>query len=140
MNYHRIIACLIILLFLISCTESPTPGITSTPGATSEPSSTPPPTEEFSPTPAGPATLRIWLPPHLDPASGTAAGDILQARLDEFVDRRPDLQQGRLVAVVAALYFLFWGVKAIQFHGIARFLGMKGGQRQHSRAYFWEFT
>jgi uncharacterized membrane protein YbhN (UPF0104 family) len=43
----------------------------------------------------------------------------------------------RLVALVAALYFLFWGVKAIQFHGIARFLGMKGGQRQHSRAYFY---
>ena len=43
----------------------------------------------------------------------------------------------RLVAVIAALYFLFWGVKALQFHGIARFLGMKGKQSEHTGAYFY---
>lgn len=36
-------------------------------------------------------TLRIWLPPQFDPAAGTPSGDLLQARLDEFVKRRPGL-------------------------------------------------
>jgi len=48
-----------------------------------------------------------------------------------------DLIDWRLVGVVAAFYFLFWGIKAIQFHGIARFLGMKGDSGQHSRAFFY---
>ena len=43
----------------------------------------------------------------------------------------------RLVGVVAAFYFVFWGIKAIQFHGIARFMGMKGDVGQHSRAFFY---
>jgi len=43
----------------------------------------------------------------------------------------------RLVGVVAALYFLFWGIKALQFHGIARFMGMKGDWGQHSRSFFY---
>ncbi len=43
----------------------------------------------------------------------------------------------RLVGLVAAFYFLFWGIKAVQFHGIARFLGMKGDGGQHSRAFFY---
>ena len=43
----------------------------------------------------------------------------------------------RLVGVVAAFYFLFWGIKAVQFHRIARFLGMKGDGGQHSRAFFY---
>lgn len=43
----------------------------------------------------------------------------------------------RLVGVVAALYFLFWGIKALQFHGIARFLGMKGKQSEHSGAFLY---
>jgi uncharacterized membrane protein YbhN (UPF0104 family) len=43
----------------------------------------------------------------------------------------------RLVGVVAALYFLFWGLKAIQFQGIARFFGMKGDKGEHPRAFFY---
>lgn len=43
----------------------------------------------------------------------------------------------RLVGVVAALYFLFWGVKALQFHGIARFFGMKGKQSEHTGAFLY---
>ena len=43
----------------------------------------------------------------------------------------------RLVGVVAAFYFLFWGIKAIQFHRIARFLGMTGRIGQHSKAFFY---
>jgi multiple sugar transport system substrate-binding protein len=89
MIFRRIVFT-IILLFLASCAEVPLPGITPTPEDTSTPTSTALPTMEPSPTPSGPSTLRIWLPPQLDPASGTAAGDILQARLDEFIDRRPD--------------------------------------------------
>ncbi len=43
----------------------------------------------------------------------------------------------RLVGVVAALYFLFWGIKALQFHGIARFFGMKGTQSEHTGAFLY---
>ncbi|MCK5447987.1 MAG: flippase-like domain-containing protein [Gemmatimonadetes bacterium] len=43
----------------------------------------------------------------------------------------------RLVTLVAALYFLFWGIKALQFHGIARFLGMKGKQSEHTSASYY---
>jgi len=43
----------------------------------------------------------------------------------------------RLVGVVAALYFMFWGVKAVQFHGIARFLGMGGKQSEHTGAFLY---
>ncbi len=43
----------------------------------------------------------------------------------------------RLVGVVAALYFLFWGIKAFQFHGIARFLGMKGKQSEHTGSFLY---
>jgi hypothetical protein len=43
----------------------------------------------------------------------------------------------RLVGVVAGLYFLFWGIKALQFHGIARFLGMQGTQSEHTGAFLY---
>jgi len=43
----------------------------------------------------------------------------------------------RLVGVVAALYFLFWGIKALQFHGVARFFGMGGKQSEHSAAFLY---
>jgi ABC-type glycerol-3-phosphate transport system substrate-binding protein len=42
-----------------------------------------------SPTPEGPLKLRLWLPPQFDPASDSAAGMLLQARLDEFQKRNP---------------------------------------------------
>jgi multiple sugar transport system substrate-binding protein len=43
-------------------------------------------------TPAGPLTLLLWAPPQFDPASGTPAGKLLQKRLEEFVQRRPEVQ------------------------------------------------
>ncbi len=43
----------------------------------------------------------------------------------------------RLAAVVVALYFLFWGVRALKFHGIARHLGMTGGLAEHAKAFFY---
>ncbi|HLE15625.1 MAG TPA: extracellular solute-binding protein [Anaerolineales bacterium] len=42
---------------------------------------------EIPPTPAAPATLRLWLPAQFDPANGSPAGNLLQARLDEFARR-----------------------------------------------------
>ena len=45
-----------------------------------------------SATPSGPPTLRIWVPPQFDPFAGTAAGTLLQDRLDAFVDRHPGLR------------------------------------------------
>jgi multiple sugar transport system substrate-binding protein len=41
-----------------------------------------------------PATvkLRIWIPPQLDPASGSEAGEILRQRLDEFTRQRPGVE------------------------------------------------
>jgi len=69
-------------------TPEPAPVSTDTPGfvATSTPTATP------TVTPGGLRTLRIWMPPQFDPASETAAGALLQARLDEFVARRPGLR------------------------------------------------
>lgn len=43
-------------------------------------------------TPSGPVTLRLWLPPQFDPAADTPAGNLLQARLDEFRKRRPGVK------------------------------------------------
>lgn len=39
-----------------------------------------------------PVTLHIWLPPQFDPAAGTEAADLLQARLDEFAARRTGIR------------------------------------------------
>ena len=43
-------------------------------------------------TPARPVTLQVWVPPEFDPASGTRAGNLLKARLEEFAARRPGVQ------------------------------------------------
>ncbi len=48
---------------------------------------TPGSTASSSPAP-GLQVLQIWLPPEFDPGSGSPAGDVLQAHLDEFVRRR----------------------------------------------------
>jgi len=39
-----------------------------------------------------PRLLRIWLPPQFDPAAENDAAQLFQARLDEFLNRRPGLQ------------------------------------------------
>ena len=80
---------LLVLLFTAGCTAIPSAGTTSPPPTLPTSTSTPIPTEEVTTTPAGPVTLRIWLPPEFDPNSGSPAGEILQARLDEFTSRRP---------------------------------------------------
>jgi ABC-type glycerol-3-phosphate transport system substrate-binding protein len=90
---------LILLLFLSGCSDLPflrasatptsslpKPTLTQEATATAEASQTP------AGAPPGPVTLSIWLPPQFDPASGTPAGELLQARLDEFVKRRPGVR------------------------------------------------
>jgi ABC-type glycerol-3-phosphate transport system substrate-binding protein len=48
--------------------------------------------ENATPAAGGPVTLRLWIPPELDPASGSPAGELLQARLEEFESRRPGVR------------------------------------------------
>ena len=43
----------------------------------------------------------------------------------------------RLVLLAALIYFAYWGFKAIKFHGVARFAGLKGSVGQHSRAWLY---
>lgn len=89
--FHLVLA---LLLFLTaSCasivfpesTPSPPESVTPSPGLTSTPVAPTPPAVAS----AGPLTLHVWLPPQFDPKSGTPAGELLQARLDEFSLRRP---------------------------------------------------
>ena len=42
-----------------------------------------------------------------------------------------------LVGVAAGLFIVFWFVKALEFHGTARFFGVKGSFGQHVRAYLY---
>ncbi len=42
-----------------------------------------------------------------------------------------------LVVIAAALFVVFWFVKALEFHGTARFFGVKGSFGQHIRAYLY---
>jgi maltose-binding protein MalE len=73
-------------LFLAGCafnlplsTDTPLPPATATVPTN--------PVTEVVPSPAAPASLRVWLPAQFDPASGSPAGDLLQDRLDEFARR-----------------------------------------------------
>lgn len=43
----------------------------------------------------------------------------------------------RLVGLAALIYFLYWAVKGVQFHGVARFVGLKGTCGQHARAWLY---
>jgi multiple sugar transport system substrate-binding protein len=69
-------------------------GVSQTPSALPTSALTPvtTPLPQETPTPAGPVTLVVWVPPQFDPASGTPAGNLLKARLAEFSDRRPGVQ------------------------------------------------
>ncbi|MBN1147578.1 MAG: extracellular solute-binding protein [Anaerolineales bacterium] len=95
------------VLFLAACNglpmtqESLPLQQTLRPTDTSSPTSTASPTPLATTTGAGPLTLRIWLPPQFDPASGTPAGNLLQARLDEFSKRRPGVRVETRVKAVA---------------------------------------
>ncbi len=42
-----------------------------------------------------------------------------------------------LIFVAAGIFLLFWAIKAIQFHGVARHYGIKGTIGEHGRAYLY---
>jgi multiple sugar transport system substrate-binding protein len=80
---------LIIALILVGCTAATpaeqTPTLEPSPVVATP---TPLPTEIPEPTPAGPVTLTIWLPPEFDPLNGSPAGQVLKDRLEVFTKRR----------------------------------------------------
>jgi ABC-type glycerol-3-phosphate transport system substrate-binding protein len=89
---------LTLLLLLTACAgnlpsnNAPSPGQTLSPEQTVAAQATPPPLATSTPTPVGPLKLRLWLPPQFDPAANTAAGKLLQQRLNEFSKRRPGVE------------------------------------------------
>ncbi|GAP12027.1 ABC-type sugar transport system, periplasmic component [Bellilinea caldifistulae] len=70
-------------LFSPPPTSTPEAPITLTPEA--EASVTPEPQPTFS----GAVTLTLWLPPQFDPAADTPAAQLLQQRLDAFMEENP---------------------------------------------------
>jgi uncharacterized membrane protein YbhN (UPF0104 family) len=42
-----------------------------------------------------------------------------------------------LLLVAAGLFLLMWGLKAAEFHGLCRFVGLDGSAGEHSRAWFY---
>ena len=42
-----------------------------------------------------------------------------------------------LILVAAGIFLLFWGIKAVQFHGVARHYGIGGTMGEHGRAYLY---
>lgn len=78
-----------LLLFLVGCSGSTTPGTTPSPSPSATSVARPTSPVESTSTPPAPITLLIWLPPQFDPESGTQAGELLKARLAEFSARRP---------------------------------------------------
>jgi multiple sugar transport system substrate-binding protein len=92
---HFRLVLILILAFAGACSQLPLLQETAVP--TSTPTAPPSPTPGITPTPEEmssnlPVTLRIWLPPEFDPASGSEAGDLLQARLNDFAARQPLLR------------------------------------------------
>jgi len=79
-----------------SLNATSTPAVTGTAtvqpaaqSATPESLATPTPTAEAGGSGSADVTLRLWLPPQFDPGSGSEAGELLQARLDEFSRTHP---------------------------------------------------
>ncbi|MBU4225994.1 MAG: extracellular solute-binding protein, partial [Chloroflexi bacterium] len=69
---------------------SPPPAPTLAPGLTATPRLN---TPGFAPTEMLAArSIRVWLPPQLDPSNGTPAGNLLKTRLDEFSAAHPGLR------------------------------------------------
>lgn len=88
----RRLLILILMLVLVGCTGAPSVTETSLP-VVPTPTGTPQPTPQAAaPDADAPITLRIWVPPQFDPADESAAGDLFQTRLDEFVARKANIQ------------------------------------------------
>jgi len=93
---RRFLTFAIFLSLLTGCANIasllPTPEPATVPSSTPTAITTTPTPVIPTVTPGGPRTLRIWVPPQFDPFAGTAAGALLQDRLDEFVARRSGLR------------------------------------------------
>jgi len=81
----------VLWLFAAGCAPVPTPINDGMPAATVTPTATKPPAPRITPTPDRQLTLKVWLPPQFAPAEGSAAGDLLQARLDDFAAEQADV-------------------------------------------------
>ncbi len=68
-------------------TSAPNPG---TPAAETEIAPTATSTPQPSATP-GPQVLTLWVPPQMDPSSGSQSAQLLEARLQEFAQANPDV-------------------------------------------------
>jgi multiple sugar transport system substrate-binding protein len=89
----RRIILLILVIILAGCTTMPTVVATPFPEATAIPTVAPTPVEAKNESPSeGPVTLKVWIPPQFDPANGSPEGEIFQARLDEFSQRRSGIR------------------------------------------------
>jgi len=103
-KYLRILSS-VFLVFLVACagfpqdgsavpSEAPAPTWTASPFVTSSPALPSPQATSSQ------VILTIWLPPQFDPDSGSLAGSLLQARLNEFSKRR---QGVRIVTRIKAI-------------------------------------
>ena len=80
---------LVLVLMLTGCAQPTAPSVTASPEPAPTLTATSPTAEEpILDTPSPPTYLRLWVPPEFDPANETRAGRLLQARLDEFKERR----------------------------------------------------
>ena len=96
----RLFPLVLLIIFLVGCTTAPPADVTLTPEASAAPTVAALPTEEADQPQSGPVTLRIWIPPEFDPANGSPEGILLQARLDEFTERRSGVRiETRIKAV-----------------------------------------
>ena len=85
------------LLFSAGCAsiEPLLAALTPAPTPTPRPTSTPLPAATVTPTApvqSEPPVLRVWLPPHFNPASGSDAATLLGDRFAEFETRHPGLK------------------------------------------------
>ena len=69
-------------------TQQASPGSTQVPGTAAAESPTSPPSTASQ----GSIKLSVWLPPGFDPHGGSVAAGILQARLDEFTEKHPQVR------------------------------------------------
>jgi multiple sugar transport system substrate-binding protein len=104
----KFLACLLSILIvpLVACngltqSESAIPSETVAPIKTATQSTTSTPALPSPEATSSQVILTIWLPPQFDPASGSLAGSLLQARLNEFSKRRPGVRINTRIKAMA---------------------------------------
>lgn len=111
---------LVVGLLLVGCgvnwndwlaIQTPTPTLLPA-SQTITPVPTPQATRNITPTPSGPQTLVVWVPPQFDPASGTPAGDRLRARLAAFESENPGFKVVVRVKAISGTGGLLEGLSA----------------------------